>query len=800
MIMKNTLYTLIIVFFLCESVNAQGKIQGTVLEKTNVPASFATVALLEKKDSSIIKGRAADENGTFFFEKIPVGTYLIAITHMGFKKKITEEIIISDTSLEVTLPNVILQEASRELNEVIVKSQKPLVEKASDRLIINVENSVLTTGNNALEVLKSAPGIIMTPQGQLSMRGKPNVMIMVDNKIVSKEIGNTLLENMQGDNIVKIELITNPSAKYDAQASGGIINIITRKGLQQGLNGNVRIGGSQGELGKMNAGIDFNYRKDNINIFGGLGFRHSKGFRVESNDTKYLQSTSGEIKEAVSNSFSNSNVSSPQIGIDYAINKNHSLGLLVEGNFVNYNSRIDGDLSFRSNNRNLDSSLVSTGNPNGNNRLLNYNAIYKGKLDSLGKEITVSSTYLDYNGNSFQSFTSQTFLPDRRPYGSLYQFRTLTPSEIKVFTFQTDYVQPISPTAKLEVGLRYANTRSDNKNTQESLQESTWKTVGIYQTNYLEDVLAGYLNFSKKFNTVDVQVGLRTENTKANLKTFVDTTYLNFFPSVSFEKRFANENSLSFSYSRRIDRPAYQDMIPFTVIYDKYTANRGNSRLKPQLSNVFELTAAIKSWVVALSHTQITAPITEFGEVNYEKRTFTTTVINFDNQNITSLNITIPLTITAWWQSNNSLLGTYNDLLLKNYLGSNYNAKWFACNLNTINSFKLSKGFSAELIAYYQSAQTDGLYNISAMGSVDIGLKKSFLDKNATVQLTIKDLFYTQPYHLGINYQTIDTYGYNRSDTRRIGLNFTYKFGKKTVKRSNGIEQKNETETSRLKF
>ena len=798
--MKNILYISILLLLLSEYVNGQGKIQGTVYEKTNVPASFATIALVNKKDSSIVKGRVADENGAFMFEKVSSGNYLIAITHMGFKKKFTDEVIVSETNADITLPVTTLQEQSQVLNEVVVKSQKPLVEKASDRLIINVENSVLSAGNTALELLKSSPGIVFTPQGQLSMRGKANVMIMVDGKIVSKEIGNTLLDNMQGDNIVKIELITNPSAKYDAQASGGIINIITRKGLQEGLNGSLRFGASQGELARVNTGLDLNYRKNKVNLFGGLGFRYTKNFREETHNTKYLQSTTGETKETINNSFSNSDVLSPKIGLDYTINKNHSLGLLVEGNFINYNSRIDGEINFNSLNNRLDSSLVSSGFPKGNTNLINYNAVYKGILSPKKNEISMATTYLDYTGNGNQSFNSQTYLPDKKPYGSLYQFRTTTPSKIKVFTFQTDYTQPITEKSKLEFGVRYADTRSDNQNIQELFLENTWRQTGLNQTNYKENVLAGYVNFSTQISSLNAQFGLRTENTNANLKNFVDTTYLNFFPSVSIEKRFQNENTLTFSYSRRIDRPAYQDMIPFTVIYDKYTANRGNSRLKPQLSNVFELTGTVKDWVIALTHTQISSPITEFGEVNYEKRTFTTTILNFDSKNISSLNVTLPISVTSWWQSNNSILGTYNTLLLKNYLNSTYDAKWFAYNLNSINTLSLPNGFSAEVVAFYQSAETDGLYNISAYGSVDLGLRKSFANKRASLQLTVKDLFYTQPYNIGIRYQTIDVYGFNRTDSRRVGLNLVYKFGKKTVKGTKGVEQKNETEASRLKL
>ena len=798
--MKNIFNIIFFLFIFCEFVNAQGRIQGVILEKANTPASFSTVALLAQKDSAIIKGRVAEDDGTFTFEKIPFGKYLISITQMGFKKKITNQIDLSEVNLMVMIPDIMLEEDSKILSEVVVKSQKPLVEKTADRLIINVENSVLATGNTGLEVLKNAPGIVVSPQGGISMRGKPNVMIMVDGKIVSKEVSNTFLDNMQGDNIAKIELITNPSAKYDAQASGGIINIITKKGQQQGLNGRLVLGGSQGVYGRMNSGIDLNYRKGDINIFGGLNFRRSKGFREESNNTNYLQSTIGESKDVFNNSFSNSKLYSPKVGIDYAINKNHSIELLAEGNFYNYDNGIDGNMNFRSNNQRIDSTLISTGTPTGFINLMNYNANYKGILDSKGREISVSAGYLDYQGEGRQSFFSQTYLPNNKPFNSLYQFRTITPSSIKVFTLQGDYSHPISKTAKVDLGFRYANTRSDNKNTQELFQENVWKSAGDNQTNYLEDVWAGYITYNKKFKDINMTLGLRTENSKVNLKNFVDTTYLNFFPSASFEKRFANDNTLTFSYSRRIDRPAYEDMIPFMVIYDKYTANRGNSRLKPQYSNVFELTSTVKKWIIALTHTQISTPITEFGDVNYEKRTFTTTYLNFDNQNITSLNITLPINVTSWWQSNNTLLGVHSSLLLKNYLGSNYDVNWTTYNLNSVNSFSFSNGFSADLVAYYQSPQTAGLYNISAAGSVDVGFKKSFMDKNATLQLTIKDILYTQPYHIGINYQTINIYGFNRSDTRRVGLTFTYKFGKKTVKASDGIEQKNGTESDRLKF
>ena len=798
--MRNFLYIILTITSFCGQSFAQGKIQGKILEKVDVPASFATVALLSAKDSSIIKGRVAEDNGTYVFEKIPFGKYKISITHTGFRKKFTEEIALSDSNTEISVPEIALQEDSKVLSEVVVKAQKPLIEQAGDRMIVNVENSILSTGNTGLEVLKSLPGVRAEAGGGLSLRGKGNVMVMVDGKIISKEVAPTLLENLQGDNIVKVELITNPSAKYDAQASGGILNIITRKGLAQGLNGNFRLGASQGRHGRVNTGVDFNYRKENINVYGGYDYRYSERFREESDLTDYRQSTIGEQRKSQNNSFNTGSLNAMKLGLDYNISKNHTLDLLAEGSFYKYDNRIDGEMSFQRNNTIIDSTLTSVGIPNGDSRLMNYSAAYKGIFDSAGKEIAVTASYIDYLGDGRQSFSSQTYTSTRKPIGSLYQFRNYIPSSIKVFTAQVDYSQPISKTAKIEFGVRLSDTKSDNKNLQELFVENVWKSVGNNQTNYLEKVLAGYISYSKDFGGIKTQIGLRAEQSNINLRSFVDTTYLNFFPSIFLEKKFSDDYTLNFSYSRKIDRPAYEDMIPFTVIYDKYTANRGNSRLRPQYSNVFELSGSLKSWIVALNHTQINSPITEFADIDYKTRTMTTTIINFNDRNSTSLNITVPINITSWWQSNNNILGIYNTLLLKNYLGSDYNRTWFAGNINTINTFTISKGLSAELIAYYQSAQTDGLYNISANGSVDLGLKKTFADKKATIQLGLKDIFLTQPYYIGIDYSTIKTSGYNRSDTRRISINFTYKFGKKTVKGSNEMDKKNEGEAGRLKF
>ena len=798
--MRNILYIIIIITLSFGQCIAQGKIQGKVLEKVDVPASFATVALIAAKDSSIIKGRVAEDNGTYIFEKVPFGKYKISVTHTGFKKKFSEEFQLSDSNIEVIMPEMTLQEDSKVLSEVIVKAQKPLIEQAGDRMIVNVENSILSTGNTGLEVLKSLPGVRTDAGGALSLRGKSNVMVMIDGKIISKEVAPTLLENLQGDNIVKVELITNPSAKYDAQASGGILNIITRKGLAQGFNGNFRLGASQGRHGRVNTGVDFNYRKENVNLYGGYDYRYSERFREESDLTDYRQSTIGEQRKSQNNSFSTGGFNAMKLGLDYTISKNHTIDLLAEGSFYKYDNRIDGEMSFQRNNTIIDSTLTSRGTPSGDIRLMNYSAAYKGMLDSSGKEISVTASYIDYLGDGRQNFSSQTYSPERKKIGTLYQFRNYTPSSIQVFTAQADYSHPFSKTAKIEFGARLSDTKSDNKNFQELFLENVWKSIGNNQTNYLEKVLAGYISYSKDFGSIKSQIGLRAEQSSINLKSFVDTTYLNFFPSISLEKKFSDDYSLNFSYSRKIDRPGYEDMIPFTVIYDKYTANRGNSRLKPQYSNVFELSASLKSWIIALNHTQISSPITEFMDIDYKTRRMTTTIINFNNKNSTSLNITIPINITSWWQSNNNILGIYNTLLLKNYLNSDYNVSWFAGNINTMNSFSIGKGISAELVAYYQSAQTDGLYNISATGSVDLGLKKTFADKKATIQLGFKDIFLTQPYYIGIDYSTIKTYGYNKSDTRRISVNFTYKFGKKTVKESNEMDKKNDSEAGRLKF
>ncbi|WP_119079328.1 TonB-dependent receptor domain-containing protein [Chitinophaga alhagiae] len=790
----------------------KGKINGQVHRTNSKPVEFATVTLLKAKDSSLVKGAIAGVDGQYEFEGIREGRYLVAAANMGMKKAYSQPFTVNGSPVKV--PAITLEETSRNLKEVNVTAKRPFIEQKADKMVVNVENSIVAAGGTALEVLQQSPGIQVDKDDNISMRGKNGVIIMIDGKVtnMSPQDVALLLKNMPSSNIDQIELIANPSAKYDAAGNAGIINIKLKKNSSYGTNGSVNAGFVQGKLPKANGGLNLNHRNKKVNVFGSYNYNYNRNFE----DLRIYRDNfekSGRITfDQHSYLDKKSQYHGGKFGADYFINKDHTVGVMV--NLATNNWKGGGNsMTWIGSGEAIDSSLRTvTDNDNKWDRQ-SYNINYKGKLDTSGKELNID---LDYSRNS-EDQGSRLYSAYLDGTGKQYwrgdTTRSLQPSVINIKTVKIDYTHPLKKEAKIEAGIKLSFVDSDNNSRFDSLRHTQWE-YDANRSNYFiykENVNAAYINYAKQFKKFGVQAGLRAEQThveghSVTLKQVNDTSYLNFFPSVFLSYTANKNNQWGISYSRRLQRPSYDDLNPFEFFLDRYTKAGGNPNLRPQYSHNFDLTHTFKSFLTtAIGYSHTSDMLSRILEPGVDPATGDTTIIVYKYMNVAkkdniNLNVSAPVPVTKWWRTfttvsvfYNAFETTVNGELIKRASGGFFG--------QTQHTFTFNKGYSAEASFFYVSPQIsqEGLFRMNAMYAFNLGLQKQVLQKKGTIRLNVNDIFNTQRFSGTYNVNNRQVRLGTRWDSRQLRVSFTYRFGNSNVKEARNRKTGLEDEQSRVK-
>jgi len=814
--LKRTLSSLAFYIFLFASVssaaqtaNSTGEITGKVLDDKKQAFPYATVSILNAKDSSIVKGTLTADNGTFEIKSLKEGNYLVAIYVVGYKKGYSGPYSISAAKKTVNIGSVQLDTDAKLLKGVEIVKQKPLIERQIDKTVINVENSALAAGNTALEILQKSPGVTVDKDGKIALRGKQGVMVMMDGKptyLSSEQLAN-LLRSTEGNAIQSIELITNPSAKYDASGNSGIINIKMKKNRNFGTNGSILGGAGYGRFYKANAGVTLNHREKKFNVFGNFDYGRNKSFgstdivRVNSTSSNqtYFDQSNYRVRSRKNYNYKG--------GFDYFINDNNTIGIAVNG----YNSKGSADVEVStligSSLNQTDSSVIAQNPSTYKYSGQSYNLNYKGTIDTAGQEITVDadySKYTSYENNDFNNRyldnTGQVYKPD-------YLFRNRTPSVTKIWAGKTDYTYPINKDMKFEAGLKSSFVKTDNNFVFENFIGSEWQN-DITRSNqfiYDENINAAYTNLNKKFKTTTVQLGLRAEqtNSKGNSVTderVVNRHYLNLFPSVFLNQELSKSHDVGFSYSRRIDRPDYGSLNPFISYLDLYSYRYGNPFLKPQYTNSFELSYSYRKTLnVTVGYSHTSDVITEVLLTDTAKKTIFISTQNLATQDSYNMNVSYPIQITKWWSSTNNFTTYYNKFKAPDLAGAPYSSGRLAFNFNTNQTITLNANTNIEWSGYYQSKQVWGTLLIDPQYGVDLGVNRTFFDKKLSIKLAANDIFKLQQSTLrstlpSQNYVVVD-----RWETQVFRLTCTYRFGSSDIKGARKRSGSSDSEASRVK-
>jgi iron complex outermembrane receptor protein len=777
-------------------------VSGSLKNEQGKPMDYATVTLLKAKDSSVVKGTLSNDAGNYLFDHIAGGSYIVRATSVGYQTSYSTTFEVNSDGATVIAPEIKMTASSRNLQTVTITASKPLIERKIDRTVMNVENSVLAAGNTAMEILAKAPGVTVDKDDNISLKGKQGVTVMINDKLTylsSAQLA-TLLKSTDGNTIKSIEIITNPSAKYDAAGNSGIINIKLKKNTQNGTNGSITAGVAKGRYWRDNNSLNINHKQGNLNLFG--SFSHGDNKRAHDLDLNRVVTDSMGNRTYFNQQSRMPNAShynNYRFGADYDLTAKNTIGFVVSGYSnteldPNYTSTIIGKQFGVA-----DSSLRTQSTINQSYKNIAVNINDRLKIDTNGQELSFDLDYSKFRNNTNAQYTTDYFLPDGSTPHAPQLLRNQTPSDITIYTGKVDYAKPLTKTIKLEAGAKFSNVKTDNDLRAQLFDGNNYinDTTRSNRFIYSEKINAGYINLNKQFKKTSVQLGLRAEQTQSNGELMgskpVKRSYLNFFPSVFINQTLNDKNEISLSYSRRIDRPGYDNLNPFIYYLDPYTFSQGNAFLNPQYTQNFEFNYTYNKTInVSLGYSRTTDAITEL-ILSQGNKTFQTNA-NLQTQTNYNININSPYTITKWWTGNINLTGFYLGFKSDSLAGFNFNDGQAAFQAKATQTFTFGT-YRFEILGDYQSPLTYGIYKIKPRYSVDMGVSHSFFDKKANIKLACDDIFNIRRNDLSSHVINNNFDIMQKNDTRVLRLTLTYNFGNNKIKvrehRSGADDEKN---------
>ena len=777
----------------------KGNITGKIVTETNEPLPYSLVKLVNTADTTKTIEVSADLDGLYQFINVSEGQYLLRVKMVGYQAYSGREFSFLGSSLR--LPDVKMQSTSKQLKEVSVVGQKPFVERKADKTVLNVENNITAAGNSVLELLEKAPGVTIDRQtDQIKLNNKAGITVMVDGKTnyLSGADITTILSNMTSDQVASIELITNPSSKYDAAGNAGIINIKLKRNKNFGTNGSTVLNTGWGtvkngpnNLYRHSANLNLNHRTEKWNIFGNTTYNTRSGF----NETLLTRTANTPAMRTTFDQSFNRKQKSPgysaKIGADYYASKKTVLGAMID--FANIKNELIGlsnaDVNeYQSNTHTL--SYIKQNNGN-NSKMQNVTANFNLKHDLPKEEanITFDVDYANYTMDRNDRFDAR-YLNTALQETKSSNLRNIVDAKIDVIAAKTDFSWPFSKTLKFEAGLKSSFVNTNNDFVSEQLSNGSWSDV-LGRSNlfiYKENINAAYTNLSKNWKKWELQLGLRAEHTHSKghsvtSNKIVDRNYVSLFPSIFLKQELNKNHSFNYSYSRRIDRPSYQQLNPFVQYLDPYTIDSGNPYLNAQFTDNFEFAYNFKEFSLSFNYADVRGMITQVSRQNDATRQIEVQRQNFGHANLYNANLFVPLKITKQWSMQNNLSANYQNYEDGTLVGAQFQKSKVSFNFNTSQSFTFSKTFRAELSFWYDSPKIRGVEETTiAQYALNLGVQKSLMQNRIKLRLSVDDILNTNYWEGRMKYQNVDMYITNHYVNRRASFSFNYSFGNQQVK------------------
>ncbi|MBT9190267.1 outer membrane beta-barrel family protein [Zobellia russellii] len=804
MIVLRVLRTILFTLLFVQTIYAQqGKLNGNIIDDNKGPVAFANVLLLQK-DSVLVKGVISNQDGFFILDGISNGNYLLNINLLGFEsiyKKVS-----FNYNEELSLGSLTLNTQSQQLDEVAVVGRKALFEQRSDRLVVNVGSLPTFSGNNALQVLQKAPGVIVQENSNsISLSNKGQVLIMINNRIsrIPRAALLQQLKGMQAENIERIELIHQPSAKYDANNAAGIIHIVLKENNFLGLNGNTSLTAGIGKKEKFNGSFDLNYRNNRVNIYGNITGVHSRSpmwFLKHYREYEYL----GD-QYFYYNKLTAANPSNPSLGVtlgvDVEVNSTSTIGALfgyTKSNMSGYDYASISNGTVNAIQNENSQYILDINNPNRNTF---FNLNYYSQL-SPNKSINID---LDRVALDVQNFSGLSYV---NPSEEIDSQETERNSQFEIYTVKGDFEWESEDHAKLQTGLKATFNNSNSALQNRNRINGVWTEDQTFRRDDQigETILAAYGSYQKKWNEKwESSIGARLENYKYELDDTVDgndfsTDYTNLFPVARTTYTVDSTRTLTLSFNRRIERPAFFHLAAFYLLIDPSLLVSTNTRLRPAFTDAVRLAYNQRSFLVAFEVNRTKGAISFYNTVDKEQGLQTSTPINFDNMNGYLLSTSFPIKISKIWKMNWNLDGAYKKV--KDYTNRPLPFKkgLFTLTAQLNNVFELGNSLTANIDGRYMSPFISGDQIQFQYHSINFGVSKRF-GNESTLTFSIQDLTatggkdeweYHQP-ELGIR-----TYGDNDFSERVFQLTYSFPFGNKKIKEKRSRQTGSQEERDRM--
>lgn len=813
--MKIVLQTFLFALVSCITLNAQNgtSIIGSVKNSEGESLSWATVALYKSEDSSLVKVEYSDESGKFLIEGLYEGRFFMNVNYVGLSTRVLNDISLKSGE-NLDIGELRMEASSSDLAEVVVATTRPLIELRPDRTVFNVEASVTAAGLDGLELLRRAPGVMLDNNDNIQIRGKAGVIVQIDGKtnFLNPEQLADFLRSLNASDIERIEVITNPSARYDASGNSGIINIVTKRARGLGTNGAVSITGSYGRQFSTNTSLNLNHRNENFNLFGSLGGGHSRW----ENGLDLYRLQNNRIFDQSQRQVGRSNPVNARIGMDYHLLPNHTIGVLISGSTRLgegiHNSRSQTTISPIAQPHLIDSVLIAQNRSEIDRSNTAFNLNYRFTDSERGRELSVDLDRALFRNKNLAFQPNEYFNSDLSEKLSENNFRTTAPSDIDIHSFLVDFDQKLGENYRMSAGVKYTGVKTDNEfNFYRILSDGEEERDAGRSNHFIYDerVSAAYLSLGGPIiENLSFQAGLRMEHTRSvgdlrrdpgqesRPEDYVKRNYTDFFPSGSLNWQLHPMHTLNFSYSRRLNRPNYQELNPFEWRIDELTFRKGSPFLRPFYSNSFEIRyGAFQMVSLTASYTKTTDRITDIVEASPDEpdRSF----INYRNlatQNHYSIGISSPTPFFQWWNGFVNL-NIYKSQYIADFPEYGFDVSTpVAVNLYAEQNFSLSPTTSFEISGWYNSSAIwGGGWVTSPQGSLNVGVQHRMFENRATLRVSFSDLLNTASWSsTGDAVPGLNVVASGYWDSRQLRVNFNYRFGSNEIRssrqRRTGIE------------
>jgi len=786
-------------FIFAAPAKTKGDIKGKIVDKTTgIALEFATVSVLDTA-KKVVAGGTTNEFGEFNIQNIPAGQYTFVASFIGYSN-MEQSLDIASENSSLKFEKIELSPDATQLEEVVVSARRPTIERQMDKMVMSVANTIIAENSTAEEVLRKAPGVTIDKDGNITLNGQ-NVEVWVDNRptqLSGQELI-ALLSATEGSSIDKIEIIDQPSSKYDAAGTAGIINIKSKKNFLKGFNGSVRAGYAQ-YLEKefyynANGSLNLNYRNDLINTFLNVSARSATGFNDITEDITTAIGFQRYTETKMEETRTNENI---KAGIDFFIDKKNIIGVI--GNFAFRNRNGDGvGYTQEENSANPESSnflddsksefLSGTAN-------LNYSHYF----DESGHELTANADYMHYV-NTPNTKVSNEFYYFSPPSDSTSIYTNNSEQYTDIYSVKADYIKPLGKTMKLELGGKYSWSTTDNTILREDLIGLVWEKNNNLSDDftYKENIGALYATYAWQISPQwTMKGGLRWEHTSSegtwrSVDTVTTNSYDDIFPTFYLGFRPAEKHDLSFSYTQRIRRPNYWQLNPFRQYISGYSYIEGNANLKPEYTHRFNLSyTGFQAFNVGLMYSFTNDEIIQIPEYNESTKESGYIQGNFGRNSYFGMWAGVSeLPITKWWFFTMNLWGAYSTSKHDNFKQNS-----FMWNVYSNNTFILGTTWKAELEAWMQGPARWGFFEIKTRGDVNVGVRKTFLEGKGSLGLFVDDIFSTGDGNRVLsNKDGVARINENIWTSRAVRVSFSYRFGSNQQQsRQRNVGQQDEAE------